>query len=69
VSNREGIDMATSTAFNRIVLDTKRRWITDELAEKLNRAVTQDHIDYMISDLLKETNKMGSTIADKKKGD
>jgi len=65
---REWIDMATSAAFNRIVLDTKRRWITDELAEKLHRAVTQDYVDYMISDLLKEINPMDSMVAENKEG-
>jgi len=60
--------MATSVAFNRIVLDTKRRWVTDELAEKLHRAVTQEHIDYMISDLLKEVNPMNYMASDKKEG-
>jgi len=65
---RERIDMATSVTFNRIVLDTKRRWVTDELAEKLHKAVTQDYVDYMISDLLKEVNPMDPGAADKKEG-
>jgi len=60
--------MATSAAFNRIVLDTKRRWVTDEMAEKLHKAVTQEHVDYMISDLLKEMHPMDSIVADKKEG-
>ena len=65
---REMTDMATSATFNRIVLDTKRRWVTDELAEKLHKAVTQDYVDYMISDLLKEMKPMDSMVADKKEG-
>jgi len=64
---REGIDMATSATFNRIVLDTKRRWVTGELAEKLHKAITPDH-DYMISDLLKEMSPMEAMAADKKEG-
>ena len=59
--------MASSAMFNRIVLDTKRRWIPDELAEKLHKAVTPDH-DYMISDLLKEMSPMDAIAADKKEG-
>ena len=65
---KERIDMATSAAFNRIVLDTKRRWVTAEIAEKLHKAVTQEHVDYMISDLLKEMNPMESIASDNKEG-
>ena len=60
--------MATSATFNRIVLDTKRRWVTDDLAEKLHRAITPDYDDYMISDLLKEMSPMDSIATDKKEG-
>jgi len=60
--------MATSITFNRIVLDTKRRWVTDELAEKLHRATTQEHVDYMITDLLREVRPIDSMSADKNEG-
>jgi len=60
--------MAPSATFNRIVLDTKRRWVTEEMAEKLQRAITQDYVDYTISDLFKEMNPRVSMTADNKEG-
>jgi len=60
--------MAPSATFNRIVLDTKRRWVTEEMAEKLQRAITQDYVDYTITDLFKEMNPRASMAADNKEG-
>jgi len=60
--------MAPSATFNRIILDTKRRWVTEEMAEKLQRAITQDYVDYTISDLFKEMNPGVSMTADNKEG-
>ena len=60
--------MAPSATFNRIVLDTKRRWITEEMAEKLQRAITQDYVNYTISDLFEEINPGSSMAVDNKEG-
>jgi len=60
--------MAPSATSSRRALESKKRWISQELADKLHRAVTQDYVDYMISDLLNEMNPTASTVADNEQG-